>query len=385
MFKHYDLGLIEPAFNSEIVNHIIDLDKLRDRQLGGSTYPSTFFQLKDIFHLLESIGSARIEGNNTTVAEYMETKLEHASTIPESIKEIENIEKAMSFIDEHIESHPMNRSLVSEIHKKVVSDLNPKKEGDFYPGQYRKTEVQINKSQLITPPPTSVSSYMEELLEFVNTDHGSKYDLLKVAIAHHRFTWIHPFGNGNGRTVRLFTYAMLVKMGFNVKTGRILNPTAVFCNDRDAYYSHLAEADKGTNEGIYNWCEYVLKGLSREIKKIDHLLDYRFLKKEILIPAIEHAMEHGRVSDFESQVLKVATEKQLVKARDFGFLLPGKSSAAISREIRRLVEERKLLIPISEKARQYVICFQSNALSRGIMWALGKKGFLPGNDANEIS
>jgi len=34
--------------------------------------------------------------------------------------------------------------------------------------------------------------------------------------------------------VRLLTYALLMKYGFNVNTGgRVLNPTAVFCNDRD--------------------------------------------------------------------------------------------------------------------------------------------------------
>jgi Fic family protein len=36
-----------------------------------------------------------------------------------------------------------------------------------------------------------------------------KYDLMKVALARHRFAWLHPFSNGNGRVVRLLTYAML--------------------------------------------------------------------------------------------------------------------------------------------------------------------------------
>ena len=61
-----------------------------------------------------------------------------------------------------------------------------------------------------------VDNYMRELIEFIEDPTDHKYDLIKVALAHHRFVWIHPFDNGNGRTVRLFTYAMLIKAGFNV-------------------------------------------------------------------------------------------------------------------------------------------------------------------------
>jgi hypothetical protein len=75
IFNHHTLRLVEPSFGSELTDLIIDLDNLRTKQLGGSTHPSIFFQLKHIFHTLESIGSANIEGNNTTVAEYIETKL----------------------------------------------------------------------------------------------------------------------------------------------------------------------------------------------------------------------------------------------------------------------------------------------------------------------
>jgi len=57
---------------------------------------------------------------------------------------------------------------------------------------------------------------MEELFTFINNDDDKKYDLIKTALAHHRFVWIHPFDNGNGRTVRLFTYVLLVKLGFNI-------------------------------------------------------------------------------------------------------------------------------------------------------------------------
>ncbi|MDD2677164.1 MAG: Fic family protein, partial [Methylacidiphilaceae bacterium] len=34
-----------------------------------------------------------------------------------------------------------------------------------------------------------------------------------MAAAHHRLAWIHPFGDGNGRVIRLFTEAWLLKSG----------------------------------------------------------------------------------------------------------------------------------------------------------------------------
>jgi Fic family protein len=123
-----------------------------------------------------------------------------------------------------------------------------------------------------------VPQYMAELVAFINSDDPQKYDLMKVALAHHRFAWIHPFGNGNGRVVRLLTYALLIKYGFNVRAGgRVLNPTAVFCNDRDRYYTMLGKADSGLSEGSEAWCIYVLEGMLNELRKVDRLTDIHFL------------------------------------------------------------------------------------------------------------
>jgi Fic family protein len=269
-FRHFELKLIEPLFGSALTDLIIDLDHLRKKRLVGSTHPKVFFQLKNIFHTLESIGSARIEGNNTTVAEYIETKLTETKIVPPGIKEIQNIERAMAFIEENVHDYPLNKLFLSEMHKMIVAELlpPPNGEGDGTPGEYRRTNLKINKSSHQPPEWLKVGDYMDELIEFVNKEDSPKYDLLKAAIAHHRFVWIHPFGNGNGRTVRLFTYALLVKAGFNVNVGRIINPTAVFCSNRNDYYSNLSEADKGTEEGMILWIEYVLKGLKEEIEKL---------------------------------------------------------------------------------------------------------------------
>jgi len=380
-FNHHDLKLVEPAFNSSLTDLVIELDYLRKKSLGGSTHPKVFFQLKHIFHTLESIGSARIEGNNTTIAEYIETKLIETKIVPQGIREIQNIEKAMAFIEENVEDYPINRFFVSEMHKTIVDDLltPPNGEGDHTPGEYRKVNLKIQKSSHQPPDFLKVEEYMTELFDFIAKEDSPKYDLIKAAIAHHRFVWIHPFGNGNGRTVRLFTYAMLVKTGFNVNVGRIINPTAVFCSNRNDYYSNLSEADKGTEAGLLIWVEYVLKGLKEEIEKIDKLSDYNFLRKEILLPAIAHSLERKYITDTEAKILKKVVEKQVVQAGDLKAFFVGKVDAEVSRQIRRLVD-KKMLIPEKEGTRKYVIRFDNNYLLRGIIQTLGEKGFLPVRD-----
>jgi Fic family protein len=380
-FKHHDLKLLEPTFDSTLTDLIIELDHLRKKQLGGSTHPKVFFQLKHIFHTLESIGSARIEGNNTTIAEYIETKLSDIKVVSPSIREIQNIEKAMAFIEENVSDYPINRLFLSEMHKKIVDGLQPPPdgEGDATPGDYRKINLRINKSTHKPPEWFAVEDYMNELLEFVNKDDSPKYDLLKTAIAHHRFVWIHPFGNGNGRTVRLFTYAMLVKAGFNVNDGRIINPTAVFCSNRNDYYNFLSEADKGTDEGLTAWIEYVLKGLKDEIEKIDKLSDYNFLRKEILLPSINHSVERKFITDVEAKILKRVIDKQVISASDIKDIFPGKADAEVSRQIKKLID-RKMLSTEKDGTRKYILRFDNSYLFRSIIKLLGDKGFLPVRD-----
>jgi Fic family protein len=380
-FLHYDLKLIEPSFGSALTDLVIELDYLRKKPLGGSTHPKVFFQLKHIFHTLESIGSARIEGNNTTIAEYIETKLSEPENVPSGIKEIQNIEKAMEFIEEHVKDYPINRAFVSEMHKMIVDGLvpPPNGEGDHTPGDYRKINLKINKSAHQPPEWVRVEEYMSELLDFIGKEDSPKYDLLKAAIAHHRFVWIHPFGNGNGRTVRLFTYAMLVKTGFNVNVGRIINPTAVFCSNRNDYYNNLSLADTGTDKGILDWSEYVLKGLKEEIEKIDKLSDYDFLRKEILLPTISHSLERKYITDVEAKILKRVVDKQVIQASDVKEFFVGKVDAEVSRQIRKLID-KKMLVPEKEGARKYVIRFDNNYLLRGVIKSLGEKGFLPVRD-----
>lgn len=369
------------GFDMPITDLIMELEKMRYKLLESDTHPLVFLQIRSIFQMLESIGSSRIEGNNTTIIDYVEnTKIRKENEPPiaqESIKEILNIEKAMEYIEENINDIPITTLFIRELHSLAVEGLSHNREGAAHPGQFRMQNVKIAGSSHIPPDYTQVEPMMQELVEFINKEDSHKYDLLKIAIAHHRFVWIHPFENGNGRVVRLFTYALLLKFVFKSRE-RIINPTAVFCSDRNAYYHYLAKADTASNEGLIAWAEYMLKGLCNEIEKIDNLSDYTYLRNRILQPALQDAMQNAYVTPPEYAILKatVAKDDQMLQAGDLKKLFPNTSSSDRSRSIRALIE-KEMLLPVKENSRKYVISFSNNYLMRSILKALDKEGLLP--------
>ena len=377
--KVFKLRLVSPSFDSELTDSLIELNHLKKLNLQGTTAPWIFFQLKNIFHILESVGSARIEGNRTTISEYIERKIENNERSSERFSEIANVEAAMEFIEESIsEGTEFTHHFIRQLHQLVVGELTD--EGDRTPGAYRTWNVEISKSAHTPPDHIQVQSYMDELLEFINQDGADKYDLLKTAIAHHRFTWIHPFGNGNGRVVRLLTYALMIKYGFNVKDGKIINPTAVFCNDRDKYYEHLSEADLGTDESLLNWCDYVLSGILEEVIKVNKLLDFDFLYKNILVPTIKLGAERGYLNKEEAKVLNLGILKQSFKATELDEAFEGLTSRQKTHLIAKM-KESGFIRPLKENGRTYCVSFMNNFLMRSLIQVLEKENFIPAIDS----
>lgn len=374
-FVEFPLEAFVPSFASPLTDVVIELDHLRRLHLSGDTPPPLFMQLKNIFHMLESLGSARIEGNHTTLADYIENKIESPSRSSDQIREVSNIEKAMTYVEESMQaSEPLSQHFIRELHQMVVDDLE--REGDKTPGQYRTSSVRIAGAAHIPPQAVIVPELMEALVRFVNREDAPKYDLLKMAAAHHRFCWIHPFSNGNGRTVRLLSYAMLIKYGFNVRAGgRILNPTAVFCNDRNIYYDRLAGADTGTYEGTEAWCLYVLGGIRDELEKVDKITKYNYLQEKILRPALTWSKARKQFTPEEEMVLSMAIHQGVFRAADVDKVLPALAKRQRTYLISKLIQQ-SMIQPVTKRGRAYTISFTHSYLLRGIVHALEKEGFI---------
>lgn len=369
-----------PKFGSDLNTTILDLEKLRTKKLIGEITPEIFFQLKNIFQILETLGSARIEGNHTTLSEYVEKIIERSTKKDEQGREIENLERAINFIEKHTdEDTKFNRAYFSEIHKIITKDLTPPSnngEGSKDPGSLRKNNVKIKKSNHIPPDVSVLQEHFDEFVNFLNKEHKEQYQLLKVAIAHHRFAYIHPFDNGNGRMGRLLNYALLIKLGFKVKSGRIINPSCVFYSNRDEYYNMLSKADSLKDKDVLMWAEYFLLGLKNEIEKIDSLLGGEYVKTRILLPAINFALERGNITNKEHKVLRYLIDKEdmIIKSKELDFINI-KGSKQKSHFMSKL-RDKKIVYPVREGGRKYTINFANNYLLRSVIKILEKQGFV---------
>lgn len=365
----------EPQYNSELTDIIIQLEHLRGRTVSGSTSQQIFIQLKDLFHIIEALSSARIEGNHTTLAGFVEKRIT-VEQADESMKEIINLMKALDFIDEHIESTQIDRDFILELHKIVVDDLT--REGDDRAGGFRNRDVSIANSQHTPPSHYDVADLMRELVEYIDADTSSRDELLKIALAHHRFVWIHPFGNGNGRTVRLITYAMLCKKGYIEPNAlRLFNPTAVFASNRHKYYDMLELADSGLDESLLIWSEYFLSGIKEETEKTLHLADGDFVNNKLLLPAVQRLNAAGVLTSLESSILERAIRKTTIKAADIADLWDKDvTSGAIANQIRKM-REAGYLAALKEGGREYNINFIDNRLTRLVLDQMETEKLLP--------
>lgn len=365
----------EPNYNSKLTDIIIQLEHLRGHSVSSSTSQQVFVQLKNLFHIVEALSSARIEGNHTTLAGFVEKRAKGQNE-DESMKEIVNLMKALDFIDEHIASTQIDRDFVLELHKIVVDGLT--REGDDRTGSFRDKDVAIANSKHTPPSHYDVADLMSELFEYIDASTSSRDELLKIALAHHRFVWVHPFGNGNGRTVRLLTYAMLCKKGYiEPNTLRLFNPTAVFAGDRHKYYDMLELADSGTDEGLLTWSEYFLSGIKDETEKTLRLADSNFVNNKLLLPAVSRLNAAGVLTKLETSILERAVRKMTIKAADVADLWDKDVvPSAVANQIRKM-RNAGYLVALKEGGREYNINFIDNELTRLVLDQMEAEGLLP--------
>ena len=106
----------------------------------------------------------------------------------------------------------------------------------------------------VCPPGDRVNSLMNDLFEWLNENKDTIHPLILSSIFHYEFVFIHPFTNGNGRTVRLWQNSILYKWKDIFEYLPIESKIHKY---QDEYYDSIAKCHKNDNSNVF--IEFMLK------------------------------------------------------------------------------------------------------------------------------
>ena len=106
------------------------------------------------------------------------------------------------------------------------------------PGALRTRDVRVGKHVAISSG--AVPRFLGRFEEAYG-NLGNHEAIVSAAVAHHRLLWIHPFMDGNGRVVRLFSYAMLRQ---SMDTGGLWSVARGLARQNERYKAHLMACDQ---------------------------------------------------------------------------------------------------------------------------------------------
>lgn len=148
------------------------------------------------------------------------------------------------------------------------------------PGEFRLREVAVG--QHIPPLAENLDRFMKRFEEAYDPAHLSQVQqVIAIAASHHRLVWIHPFLDGNGRVVRLFSHAWLLETGMGSSLWSVSRGLA---RHVDEYKARLMAADaarKGDLDGrgnlshaeLVGFCRFFLQTAVDQVVFMSELLD----------------------------------------------------------------------------------------------------------------
>jgi Fic family protein len=273
----------------------------RAEGLGRALHPQTALHLASLVRVMNTYYSNLIEGHRTRPRDIEralagERDDDQRDLMAEAAAHY-RVQEAIDRAAIHGElPDPADPNFILQLHRDFYADASidmltvrgGERSFVMTPGEWRSRaehDVQIGRH---TPPSSArVADFMsyffsrfafepKDGMRLTAVGAGKAKRILALATAHHRFNWIHPFPDGNGRVSRLMSHAMALKAGigahglWSVSRGlaRGLEPGDA---GRTEYRKYMASADaprQGDRDGRGNLSEAHLVGFAEWFLKV---------------------------------------------------------------------------------------------------------------------
>jgi Fic family protein len=299
----------------------------RASSLAGQTNPIVTASIGSLVRSMNCYYSNLIEGHDTHPRDIDKALRKDYSTEPArralQLEAVAHIEVQQA-IDEGRDdtAFPASLPYVLWLHREFcrrlpdellwVEDLESKKRVRVRPGELRDGEVIVG--QHLPPEVAALPRFLERFEQAYAPAHLSKMrQVIAVAAAHHRFVWIHPFYDGNGRVVRLMSHAMLKRLGVGSSLWSVARGLA---RNVGRYKSLLMAADGPRRndldgrgnlslEALVEFCEFFLRTCIDQVEYMRSILEPAELLRRMEI-FTEEEVRAGRLPKGSFPLLREA-------------------------------------------------------------------------------
>ena len=253
------------------------------RQVAGAALPPP--QAAEMYRLYLSRGAratTAIEGNTLSEAQ-VRARLDGQLDLPLSQeylgREVGNILEACERIRQQIhggDAPRLSPDLVADYNRRVLAGLEEHLDEGVVAGEIPRHRVAVAGYQ--GAPRSDCLHLLARMCEWLEQEPaGSPFThapdnriavgLLQAILAHLYLAWIHPFGDGNGRTARLVEFMLLARSGVPAPTAHLLSNH--YNQTRAEYYRQLdrsSRANAGRGDPLEFLC-YALQGFMDGVRE----------------------------------------------------------------------------------------------------------------------
>jgi Fic family protein len=223
-----------------------------------------------------------IEGNTLTEDEVAEIVRQRGTTHDKDyqVREVENVLHAYNGVLEQLRAGvtpQLDPDLIRDFNRQVLEGLELPDEVE--PGELRHHSVTVGPYR--APDWERCEDLLGEMCSWLNGPAFSgdgamriPVAIIKASLAHLYLAWIHPFGDGNGRTARLCEFLVLVTSGVPTSAAHLISN---HCNKtRDEYYRQLQYASQSGGD-VTRFLAYCATGFAEGlVEQLRWIYDRQF-------------------------------------------------------------------------------------------------------------
>jgi Fic family protein len=314
-----DPAWMEPMVPEEINRQLEDVAfdlTSKASSLAGQVNPPVAMAIGSLVRSMNCYYSNLIEGHDTHPRDIDRALHRNFSTQPkkralqlEAVAHIE-VQKA---IDEGKDdpAESLTTAYVLWLHREFcgrlpdemlwVEDPHSGRKVHARPGELRDNAVEVGRH--LPPAAAALPNFLSRFEQAYNPRNLSKIrQIVAVAASHHRFLWIHPFFDGNGRVARLMSHAVLKRMCIGSSLWSVARGLA---RNVERYKALLMEADEPRRNDLdgrgslsqatlIEFCEFFLATCLDQVEYMRSILEPSELLRRIEI-YVEEEMRAQRL------------------------------------------------------------------------------------------